>query len=765
MLLPFTTRAAQQNTIEINAQTTHLTFSLHGALLIGWEACFPDCSTAVRQKRVRFEPEQESLAQLQLQIKENQELTRRINSLPYRLKRTADEKFIYLDFVSGEVVKGVALRKFYRISNASYEIEFTISVLGPQAAEFLNNHTLGVKLFTGKGLKPSQLAGFSSGLEKVAVVKVNSEAAITLENIEAEKSNITTAAMEPGDWYGIRNRFWTLLLQSEDGQMEVEADYTNEGSPQLTLYGSLTTEQPLSLKIYAGPVELQQLSSTATELDNLFFSHLWSWMRIISFGLLYILTGLYALIGDYGLAIIALAFAVKILMLPLTAVADKWQHEVNEIHTKLQPHLKEIKANYRGEEQVERIHALYKEHDTNMFFTLKSLFGFLIQIPVFIAVYNMLGENFALDGEPFLWIKNLAQPDHFLKLPFTTPFFGNYLNALPFIMTLVTLLASMLFDAHTLSADLQKKQQRQLYMMALLFFVLFYTFPAGMVLYWTSTNLIQLFKDQILKYFRSRKKPQTIKPTMTPLTEEQITHFKKHGFLLVRNLVGAETAKQLPQWIDEITQMPLLSGKQMVYLEDNAVEKGDKTISRIEKFLDVHEGLNKLAHSSALKGAVAQIFSEAAVVFKEKINFQPPFGGGILPHQDIQAGWLDYVDDFISIAVTVDETTVENGCTEIDVNWHSEGLVGSLWEPLDETMMKNIKFEKFPTKPGDVVFFDGFVPHQALSNKTAQQRRIMFLTYNPASQGEHSKQYYADKRKNFPPDNEREEGKEYVFRV
>jgi YidC/Oxa1 family membrane protein insertase len=514
MLLPLTARATQQNLTKVKTQTKQLSFSLRGAVLTGWEVCEPDCRNAVRQKVVHFEPPQKSLPQLQLQIKESQELTRRINAIPYRLQRTADDKYIYLNFLSGELVKGVALRKFYRIAKApsSYEIELSLNFTGPKATEFVNSHTLGVKLFTGKGLEPLPLAGFSSGLEKVSVVKVNSETAITLNNTEADDSNIISGSMQSGDWYGIRNRFWTLLLQVQNGPVEVEADFTNQDSPQLTFYSLREAEQPLNFRIYAGPIELYHLFSTEAELDNLLYAHLWSWMRIICFGLLYLLTGLYALIGDYGVAIIALAFAVKFLMLPLTTVADNWQHEVNATHTKLQPHLQEIRANYRGEEQVKRIHALYKEHDTNMFFTLKSLFGFLIQIPVFIAVYNMLGENYALDGEPFLWIKNLAQPDHFLQLPFTTPFFGAYVNALPFIMTLVTILASLLFDAHTLSADLQRKQQRQLYMMALLFFVLFYTFPAGMVLYWTSTNLIQLSKDQFLKYFRSRKKPLATEP-------------------------------------------------------------------------------------------------------------------------------------------------------------------------------------------------------------------------------------------------------------
>ena len=774
-LFSFTTWGASDSLFQVTTNKLDLTFSQQGALPTEWKACSPLCRSAVKQKTARFDSESLSSQQLELLIQGHPELTRKLNSILYTLERTEDEQFIHLDFLSEEIENGVALRKNYRISKNSYEIYFSISFHGERAAEFSRQKRIGIRLVTGRDLVPSMLSGFSSGFEKTNSVMITSEGATVVVYDEEEENQQTTATLKPDNWSGIRSRFWTLLLQNQNTSAEFTADFTQQGLPRVTLYSPMTAKQSLNFRIYSGPVALQPLQETSKELGDLLYSNLWSWMRYICLGLLFILTTLYGWIGNYGLSIIALALAVKFLMLPLTTLADRWQHEVNEIHSKLQPHLKEIKANYRGEEQVQKIHDLHKEHDTHIFFTLKSLFGFLIQIPIFIAVYTMLGENFALDGQSFLWTKNLAQPDHFYQLPFTTPFFGEYINLLPFIMTLVTILASLLFDAHTLSTDLQKKQQRQLYMMALLFFVLFYTFPAGMVLYWTSTNLIQLFKDQIVKFFRNRRNRAVDKDhktayhpensIMNPLDEEQISHFKKRGFLVVRKLVDAETVSKLPQWIDEIVNLPLSPGKQMVYLEDSSVEISGKAISRIEKFLDVHKDLDQFANSPVLMGAIEQLFAEPAVIFKEKINFQPPFGGGILPHQDIQAGWLDYVQDFISIAVTVDESTEENGCTEVDVNWHSEGLVGSLWEPLDATIMQNIKFEKVPTQPGDVIFFDGFVPHQALSNKTGQQRRIIFLTYNPASQGEHSGQYYTDKRKNYPPDNERDEGKEYVFRV
>ncbi len=76
-----------------------------------------------------------------------------------------------------------------------------------------------------------------------------------------------------------------------------------------------------------------------------------------------------------------------------------------------------------------------------------------------------------------------------------------------------------------------------------------------------------------------------------------------------------------------------------------------------------------------------------------------------------------------------------------------------------------MKFVSTPTAPGDAMFFDSYAPHRSGPNMTDKSRRVLYVTYNRASQGDHRARYFADKRKSFPPDIEREAGKEYVFRV
>jgi ectoine hydroxylase-related dioxygenase (phytanoyl-CoA dioxygenase family) len=115
--------------------------------------------------------------------------------------------------------------------------------------------------------------------------------------------------------------------------------------------------------------------------------------------------------------------------------------------------------------------------------------------------------------------------------------------------------------------------------------------------------------------------------------------------------------------------------------------------------------------------------------------------------------------------VTIDPATPTNGCLEMVPGWHGRGLVGEEWKPLAESITAQMDFRPYPARPGDAMFFDSFVPHRSGPNHTARQRRVLYLTYNRASEGDQRERYFADKHASFPPDVEREAGKTYVFRV
>lgn len=245
------------------------------------------------------------------------------------------------------------------------------------------------------------------------------------------------------------------------------------------------------------------------------------------------------------------------------------------------------------------------------------------------------------------------------------------------------------------------------------------------------------------------------------LTDEQIAAFQRDGYVVVPGAFDAPSAALIDQWAREVEALPEEPGRHWVFHEESRID-GRDLINRIEYIEPFHQGFRELV--DILKGPVKQLFGEDAVLFKEKLNFKMPGGGGFEPHQDSQAGWDSYASNFINVMVCIDQATIENGCIELAPGQNRRGLLRGM-EPLTEGDIADMEFIPYPTRPGDIALFDAYTPHRSAPNPTPTTRRIYFATYNRASEGDHLEEYYADKHKNFPPDIEREAGREYIFKV
>lgn len=248
------------------------------------------------------------------------------------------------------------------------------------------------------------------------------------------------------------------------------------------------------------------------------------------------------------------------------------------------------------------------------------------------------------------------------------------------------------------------------------------------------------------------------------VSESDIAAFARDGYVVLRGFFGAADMAKIAAWTDELESMPEAPGRHWVYREDSLTAPGRRIIQRIENFYPYHTALAAFL-DGPLRGLADELFGEPAVLFKDKINFKKPGGDGFKPHQDQQAGWSVYADLFITAMVSIDASTEENGCLEFAPGHHKRGLIGAEWKPLTPAEMAGMTFKSYPTVPGDVALFDSYAPHQSGPNRTTEERRILYITYNRRSAGDHRLQYYADKHKNLPPDIEREPGKTYVFRV
>jgi len=248
------------------------------------------------------------------------------------------------------------------------------------------------------------------------------------------------------------------------------------------------------------------------------------------------------------------------------------------------------------------------------------------------------------------------------------------------------------------------------------------------------------------------------------LTQEQIEQFHRDGFLVVRGMYSSEEMEEITRWTEEVANSPERPGHYMMYFEASK-QDGSRIISRIEDFVSFHEGFARLITRRRMQQAVSDLFGEPAVLFKDKINFKLPGGDGFKEHQDVQAGWDAYGKLHITAMVAIDETNAENGSVEMIPGMHKRGLLGKMWAPLTHEDTANASYQPVHCQPGDAVFFDSYAPHRSLPNKTDKSRRVLYITFNGASDGDRRAEYYADKRKNYPPDIEREPGKNYAFKV
>lgn len=227
------------------------------------------------------------------------------------------------------------------------------------------------------------------------------------------------------------------------------------------------------------------------------FSELWEWMRVLCFWLLALLRWLAGLTGSWGAAIILVAVLVRLVTYPLARRALVEQKRFNETQERLKPTLAHIKQNYKGGEQAERIIDLYREHKVNPAAGMKPLLIVLLQLPIFIALFQILRQAPELRNAPFLWLADLSQPDHAFAFGTQIPWFGSYFNVMPLIMVATIMLAAITAPGEGRGSSARKRHWIS-GLMASVFFIAFYSFPAGLVLYWITTNLLHVMQQLLV---------------------------------------------------------------------------------------------------------------------------------------------------------------------------------------------------------------------------------------------------------------------------
>ena len=278
---------------------------------------------------------------------------------------------------------------------------------------------------------------------------------------------------------------------------------------------------------YLGPQDKGELDRYDRAEDNVFglsghrlkeamdSSWLW-WLEQI---LKWALTLIYKVIPNYGVAIIILTIIIRVLLHPLSKKGTESTAKMSA----LTPKMNEIKERYPDdpEKQNMAMAKLYKEEGIN---PMSSCWPMLIQFPILIAFYGLLNKNIDLRGAMFIpgWITDLSIPETVFTLPFRIPLLGNQIHLLPIIYTL-SMIYSMKITQQATSAGQAGTMKFMTYGMPIIFFFVLYNTPSGLLVYWTSTNIISI-GTQI---YVNKKKGTKFKMELAKEDEEKALAKKK----------------------------------------------------------------------------------------------------------------------------------------------------------------------------------------------------------------------------------------------
>jgi YidC/Oxa1 family membrane protein insertase len=214
----------------------------------------------------------------------------------------------------------------------------------------------------------------------------------------------------------------------------------------------------------------------------------------------------YRLIPNYGVAIILLTLLVKVIFFPLT----KKGSEATLRMQAMSPKIKELQAKYKDNPQKMNAEMadLYKKEGFN---PLSGCLPMLLQIPIFIAMYNLFNNHFDLRGAMFIpgWIPDLSLPEAVYTFSrFRVPFLGwDAIRLLPFIYVG----SQLLYGKVTQTPDQQSNPQMKmmLYVMPVVFFFVLYDMPSGLLVYWIFSNILTMVQQvAINKYLAPKRAAQ-----------------------------------------------------------------------------------------------------------------------------------------------------------------------------------------------------------------------------------------------------------------
>jgi len=281
----------------------------------------------------------------------------------------------------------------------------------------------------------------------------------------------------PGDWFGIGDKYFmgVLIPEQTDGGQVVFAALGDDR------YGAFRVEsqaldigasRTLSYQSYIGPKDLDMLGPLGHNLD---MAVEFGWFGVFSKPLLWLLKSIQKVVGNWGVAIIFLTVFIKIVFFPLM----QKQFVSSKRMQAIQPQLKALKEKYKDDKelQTQATMKLFKENKVN---PMGGCLPMIVQMPVWFALYNVMLYSVELYNTKFLYLQDLTEADPY--------------GVLPLLVTVLMLAQQKLMPM----GSMDPAQQKIMRLMPLMFGIFMFSFPSGLVLYFSVNNTLTIFQQWII---------------------------------------------------------------------------------------------------------------------------------------------------------------------------------------------------------------------------------------------------------------------------
>jgi len=369
---------------------------------------------------------------------------------------------------------GLKLVKTFTLTRGSYAVAVKHEVINVGTSE--TSPQLEMRLVRD-GNKPSGESSFYSTFTGPAVyTEAKKYQKVEFKDIEKDKVDIEKTS-ESGYVAMVQHYFASAWLLGDGIKRDLFMRKLDTNLYAVGMTTPLNNIAPGASKVidatfFAGPEEEKMLETLRPGLELV---KDYGWLTILAKPLYWLLDKLHSFIGNWGWSIVALVLLLKIAFYWLNAKAYASMAKMKAINPKIMEMRERLKDS--PQQMQQEMMRIYREEKVN---PMGGCFPIMVQIPVFIALYNVLLSSVEMRNAPWaLWIHDLSSPD---------PFY-----ILPLVMTLTTMLQTALNPAPP-----DPMQAKMMWFMPLAFSVMFFFFPAGLVLYWITNNILSIAQQWII---------------------------------------------------------------------------------------------------------------------------------------------------------------------------------------------------------------------------------------------------------------------------